>query len=499
MTDAELKKLELLGIKPLDSIEAEKLDILLSAKYRSDEILISSDRDLVVKSAYNMSITSVKEDIGGEHVYLIPGNLFDRLRDYIVSENARDVEIQVGNVNFDKNHYELDKTEVAKVLTNILNSAKNKNASDIHVLPKENSTEIAFRENGDLIVNQRYPYHYAGYIINKLKNEAKMDISNKLTPQDGKLFIKVENEMLELRINTLPTVFGEKAAIRLQKADGIGKRSLDRSGFVKEDLEIYRDKFQESNGLILNVGATGAGKSTTFAVTLQELHAIFPYKNIITVEDPVEMRNPDITQVEVNEKQGRTFEVVLRSLMRQDPDIILIGEIRDKETAIMGSQAALTGHLVLGTLHANDSFDAITRLRGMGIDNETIAGIAACFLSQALVKTLCSHCKEERPISESDIKRFNLDFSTQYEPVGCAHCNGTGFSEREAVVEVLPIDTTIKQCISKGLDPIEIKKIMKPTGFRNLWHNALIKVKEGKTTLHEVRSKIKRDSVFNYN
>jgi len=498
MQNLELKKLKLLGIIPLEDIEEHQLDITTSSIYRSEDILVTIDKDLIVQSAYNLYIGKVKDETKADRVFLVKETLFSKLRDFVIAESARDVQIQSDSETMSDRNFELDKTEVSKILTNILNSAKNRNSSDVHILPKENTTEIKFRENGELKIAQIHPLHYAGFLVNKLKNEAKMDISNKLIPQDGSLTLNIEKEKLELRISTLPTVYGENAVIRLQRSENLGRKRLEGSGFRAEDLATYRDKFQESHGLILNVGGTGTGKSTTFGVTINELVEKFPFKNIVTAEDPVEMKNPNITQVEVNEKQGRTFATVLKALMRQDPDIVLIGEIRDAETAAIGAAAAQTGHLVLATLHANDSFEAISRLRAMGIKNDTISGIASCFLSQVLLKVLCPKCKRQYDLSKEEIQKNGLSFSKAYEPVGCAECDHTGFVGREAAIEVLPIDEEIKQAISDNLSPIEIKRIMRKREFSNIWDNALLKVEEGVTTLEEVKNKIKRDSVLNY-
>lgn len=497
LSAAELRKLNLLGIEHAKGFEKENLDIELSGRYKSEDVLVSKNKEVIIKSAFNLFASEVKEKIGGRVILLIDDVTFDKLNDFMISENAKNVEILKEANEENVEEFELDNTEISKIINNILNSAKNKNVSDVHVCPKEDKTEIKFRENGQLKIAQIHPKHYSGYIVNKLKNEARMDISNKITPQDGKLKIVVENEVLELRINTLPTVYGENSVIRIQKPEAVENRKLETSGFEPEDLERYRSKFKESNGLILNVGGTGTGKSTTFAVTIAELIKYFPYKNIITVEDPVEMKNPSITQIEVNDKQGRTFAVVLRSLMRQDPDIILIGEIRDNETAEIGVQSALTGHLVLATLHANDSFDAITRLRQMGVENQIIASTASCFLSQVLVMKLCPHCRKKETIPASLVSDFQLPFKESYIPVGCNRCDG-GFTQREASIEVLVIDEDIKQAISSGMSSVDIKKVMKKKGFTNLWDNTLKKVERGETTLNELLTKVKRDVIFNF-
>lgn len=497
LDEKEKKKLELLGITHSEIVNTNDLSVILSDKYKSENVLITVMNDLIVKSAYNLSIARIKKEIEGKSVILISDELFDSLRDFVISESANSVEIGYEPDSEDLESFELDNTEISKIINNILNSAKNKDASDIHVLPKNDKTEINFRIDGEVKTAQTYPKQHASIIINKLKNEAQMDISNKIIPQDGKLKVNVEGETLELRISTMPTIFGENAIIRIQKPEGIENRVLEDSGFLKEDLIKYRKKFKESNGLILNVGGTGTGKSTTFAVTIKELIEAFPYKNIVTVEDPVEIRNPKITQIEINEKQGRTFPIVLRSLMRQDPDIILIGEVRDEETAKIAIQAALTGHMVMATLHANDSFDAVERLRDLGVHDQLIGSTASCFLSQVLLKRLCDNCKEEYILDEKTKEEFDLDFDKAYKSVGCKECFNTGYKGREASIEVLVIDDEIKTIISKGASTVEIKQLIKNKGFKNIWSNSIKKVSMGITTLEEVLSKVKKDVTLN--
>lgn len=498
MKEISEEKLKLLGIEKKDNLLKKDIDLLKSSKYKNKEIFILLDNSIVVKEVFNIHLPEIKEELKPTNIYLINNKLFENLNNELFSSYSNFFELKNTN-NEEIVDYKLDNTEISKVLNNIFISAKRRKVSDIHILPKEKHTEIKFRENGDLIVINELPKYYSEFIVNKIKTESKLDISNKLTPQDGKLKIEVENDLLEIRVSTLPTVYGENSVLRIQDISNLSKRKLEEAGFEKEDLEIYRNKVRETYGLVLNVGGTGAGKTNTFHLTINELIEHFPNKNIMTAEDPVEIKNEKITQIEIDEKQKRTYPVVLKSLLRQDPDIILIGEIRDIETASIGIKSSLSGHLVLATLHANDSVNAVTRLRDIGIEDHLISSTAACFLSQRLVKKLCPHCKKERDIPIDLKLSLDLDFSKDYIPVGCEECNYKGYIDRTAVIEVLDIEEELKSAISNGKSEVEIKKILKKKNFNNLWKNGLKKVKEGITTIEEIQTHIKRDAILNYN
>jgi type II secretory ATPase GspE/PulE/Tfp pilus assembly ATPase PilB-like protein len=498
MKEISEEKLKFLGIEKKENILKTDIDVLKSSKYKNKEIFILLDTSIIVKNAFNIYLPEIKSELKNSKVYLINNKLFDNLNNELFSSYSNFLELTNNNTEIEED-YKLDNTEISKVLNNIFISAKKRKVSDIHILPKEKHTEIRFRENGELIIVNELPKYYAEFLVNKIKTESKLDISNKLTPQDGKLKLEIDNDLLEIRVSTLPTVFGENSVLRIQDITNLSKRRLEDAGFEKEDLEIYRNKVRETYGLVLNVGGTGAGKTNTFHLTISELIEHFPNKNIMTAEDPVEIKNEKITQIEIDEKQKRTYPVVLKSLLRQDPDIILIGEIRDMETASIGIKSSLSGHLVLATLHANDSVNAITRLRDIGIEDHLISSTASCFLSQRLVKKLCPHCKKERDIPIDLKLSLNLEFSKDFIPVGCEECNHKGYIDRIAVIEVLDIEEDLKSYISNGKSEVDIKKILKKKNFKNLWTNGLIKVKEGITTIEEIQTHIKRDAILNYN
>lgn len=484
-----------LGIKCIDTFDFSKINIDYSNKFKDSGVLVTSDLSLIIKDPFNIKIHSLKSELNTKEIFYLPETEFDMLIEQLHSVKYVELDIEV---NKEEKEADLSETKVGELLYKILFSAKVRGASDIHIVPKSKGLEVKYRIDGKLEIDKVYPKEYSKVIINKIKNESRMDIFNTQTPQDGKLKKEIDNVTMEFRISTLPTIYGENAVMRVVNSTSLMEQDLSMLGFNKEDLLNYREKFTEPYGMIINVGATGAGKTTTFYLTLNELVNKFPYKNICTVEDPVEIRFDKVLQVQVEDKIERTFPVVLKSLLRQDPDIILIGEMRDKETSEIAVRSALTGHLVLSTLHANDSFNSITRLRDLGISDTLLSSTLTCLLSQRLSRKLCK-CKIKGSIPEAIIKKYKLTFSEYMlpNPKGCNICKNTGFLGREAIIEVCIIDEDYKTAISNGKSEVDIKKIAKDKKFRNLWINGLEKVEKGIISLAELESVVNPDKIIN--
>jgi len=487
------KLIKLLNIKALNEFDINRVDKFKSMEYISGNILMSIDNDLIVKDPLNMQITVLKNKIKVNNIFLLEDTYFDNMCEQIISSSENKIE----GVEVDSNESTgLDNTKISALLNQIFYAAKVKNVSDIHIDPKKDTLKVFFRTDGKLTLYKDFPLSYAAVVLNKIKSESGMDIFNKNLPQDGKLKTLIDNETIELRVSTLPTIYGENAVMRLVNTSNVFNMKLPDMGFEKEDLEVYRDNFKEPYGMIINVGATGAGKTTTFYLTLHELTDLFPEKKICTVEDPVEIRFDKVLQVQAQDSIGLTFPVVLKSLLRQDPDIILIGEMRDSDTANIAVKSALTGHLVLSTLHATDSFNAITRLRDLNIDDTLLSSTLSCILSQRLSRKLCK-CRESYDIPEATIKKYNLDFNVAYKPVGCSSCNYTGYKGRTAIIELWDIDEEYKNAISENKGEIDIKKMAKRKGMQNLWINGLKKIKRGEVSFEELLLTIKPDKTIN--
>lgn len=374
---------------------------------------------------------------------------------------------------------------VVKLLNSIIEQAVREGASDIHIEPNAEDIRVRFRIDGDLkdIMNLSKSSHSA--IITRIKIMGKMNIAEKRLPQDGRVELKVAGRDIDMRISTLPTVYGEKAVIRLldRMRFLIKKESL---GFTEEDLNTIKKIISQPYGMFLITGPTGSGKTTTLYSILQELNCT--EKNIVTIEDPVEYKLKGINQVQVNVKPGLTFALGLRSILRQDPDIIMVGEIRDNETAEIAVRAAITGHLVLSTLHTNDCPSTVIRLIDMGIEPYLVSSAIIGVLSQRLVKLLCPKCK--KPYVAGDMEKQVLGVEKDkelilYKPTGCSFCNG-GYRGRTAAYELMPVTENIRRLINKNANTDEIRKKAIEDGMKTLIQSASRLALEGKTSIEEV-------------
>lgn len=379
---------------------------------------------------------------------------------------------------------EVSNAPVVRLVNSIVQQAVMAKASDIHIEPFENTVRIRFRVDGDLreIMSSEKSTHSA--ITTRIKIMAKMDIAERRIPQDGRIEMSVDEREIDLRISVLPTVHGEKVVIRLLDRSNflIEKSQL---GFSVENLKLYEKMMKTINGIILVTGPTGSGKSTTLYTMLQEYNQI--NTNIVTVEDPVEYRLHGINQVQVNSKAGLTFANGLRSILRQDPDIVMIGEIRDTETAQIAMRAAITGHIVLSTMHTNDTVSTVTRLVDMGIENYLVASALSGVISQRLVKRICNHCKISYEPTPQEMATLNMkEPQPLYKGKGCTVCNFTGYKGRVAVHEMLPIGSEIKSLIEKGAPLEALSDKAESQGLVPLIDNCRQLALDGITTVNEL-------------
>lgn len=367
-----------------------------------------------------------------------------------------------------------------KLAWSLVEQAVAAGASDLHLEPMHDAVRVRIRVDGLLRELVRLPLAAHSTLVTQLKVAANMDIAEKRVPQDGRIALELDGRSVDLRLSTLPTTLGEKIAIRLLAQQEL--LQLEELGFTQENLVCYRRLFTQPNGLILLTGPTGSGKTSTLYATLAELDAAT--RNIITLEDPVEYSLPGINQVAVNRRSGMTFAKGLRAIVRQDPDVIMLGEIRDEETAGIAVQAALTGHLVLSTLHTNSAAGAVYRLLDMGIAPYLLAVALRGVVAQRLVRRLCPACRRQRTATAAE--RSFLGAAIVWEQQGCEHCQATGYRGRVAVQEVLPLTTSLQQLVLQRAPVEELEQAARAEGLRSLAEDAAVKALDGLTTVQEL-------------
>ncbi|MDR1689842.1 MAG: Flp pilus assembly complex ATPase component TadA [Clostridiales bacterium] len=380
---------------------------------------------------------------------------------------------------------EVSNAPIVKLINSIISHAVKTGASDIHIEPMDKDIRVRFRVDGALQEVMRSPKTAHGPLTTRIKIMSALDIAEKRIPQDGRIETIIDGRSVDLRISILPTVYGEKTVIRVL---GLGKNvtySRDKIGFTEQNNKLFESIIKSPNGIILVSGPTGSGKSTTLYTVLTELNSIDT--NIITVEDPVEYKLAGINQVQVNAKAGLTFANGLRSILRQDPDIIMIGEIRDGETAEIAMRAAITGHLVLSTIHTNDAPSSISRLVDMGIQPYLVSTSVVGIIAQRLVRKICTRCKKEYMPDHGEMMMLKLkEPRPLYKGAGCPACNHTGYSGRTAIHEVLPISKEIKDLIEKRATVEQIRQIATRLGTISLRESAALLVFNGTTTTSEL-------------
>ena len=381
---------------------------------------------------------------------------------------------------------EVDNAPIVKIVRTMLEQAIRQGASDIHIEPLERNLRIRYRIDGALREVMDYNTTLLPAMVARVKIMSGLDISEKRKPQDGRLTLQVDNREYDVRVSVLPTVFGEKTVMRLTAKDGLS-REKKYLGLTPEDEERLDGILKNPHGIILGTGPTGSGKSTTCYTVLSELNR--EEVNIITVEDPVEANVDGVNQVQVNVKADLTFANALRSILRQDPDIIMIGEIRDGETAGIAVKASITGHLVISTLHTNSTAASITRLIDMGVEPYLIGDSVVGIIAQRLVRKLCPKCRKAREATDQEKKLLMVPASmpqTVYEPVGCEDCGGIGYRGRTAIYEIMPVTAKLRNRIHDKVTADELQEIAVSEGMSTLRMAAAKKVKEGITSCAEM-------------
>ena len=380
---------------------------------------------------------------------------------------------------------EIENAPIVVLINNIIEQAVRQRASDIHIEPMEKTVRVRYRIDGNLKEIMKYDNALLGAITTRLKIMSGMDISEKRKPQDGRITTTVDRREYDIRVSNLPTVYGEKVVMRIASKEGFNV-DISKLGLTERDRKVFQDILRNPHGIILVTGPTGSGKSTTLYTALSELNT--EDVNIITVEDPVEANIDGINQVQVNTKANLTFASALRSILRQDPDIIMIGEIRDSETAEIAVRASITGHLVVSTLHTNSTASSVARLEDMGVESYLIADSMVGIIAQRLVRRLCE-CKKpkEATVEEKQLLGVDTDKScTIYAPCGCKLCNNTGYYGRMGIYEIMKISPAIKRLISKNADAEDIKNQAVKEGMNTLKMAAANGVKEGITSIAEM-------------
>jgi type IV pilus assembly protein PilB len=438
--------------------------------------------DIAIMTGYEVRVAvSAAEDI----VALI--SRLDRLED-VVSESGilGESEAEQQATEIVDLHETVDDAPVIKLVNQIVAQAVEQHASDVHLAPDGKEVRVRFRVDGVLQDITTVPRQMAAGAISRVKIMAELDISEKRVPQDGRVGLTVDGRHVDLRVVTLPSVHGESIVMRILDKDSVVMK-LDKLGMEEAERERFEEAFHQSHGAVLVTGPTGSGKSTTLYAALQTLNT--PEKNIITVEDPVEYQVGGITQVQVSPKAGLTFATGLRAMVRADPDVIMVGEIRDRETAQIAIESALTGHLVLSTLHTNDAPSAITRLIEMGIEPFLVASALDCVLAQRLVRTLCSHCKRRAIISAEAMRQSGykaiVDLEA-YEPAGCRRCGGSGYRGRAGIYEVMSVTPEIRRLALERRSADELRDVAIQQGMRRLRDDGLEKVRHGVTSIAEI-------------
>lgn len=385
---------------------------------------------------------------------------------------------------------EQEEAPVVKYVSEMLLDAIRTGASDLHFEPYEHSYRVRFRKDGVLKEVSSPPPNITNRITARLKVMSGMDIAEKRVPQDGRIKLSVsDTKVIDFRVNTLPTLWGEKIVLRILDGSA-AKLNIDMLGFTKEQKQLFLEAIRKPQGLVLVTGPTGSGKTVSLYTGLNILNS--PEVNISTAEDPVEITLPGVNQVNVIPKQGMTFAAALRAFLRQDPDIIMVGEVRDLETAEIAIKAAQTGHMVMSTLHTNDVPQTITRLANMGVPSYNVAASVELIMAQRLVRRLCQQCKT-RDRTWSIEQLIQLGFSEEeaeevrvYAPKGCDHCGGQGYKGRAGVYQVVSITPTMSEMIMQGVSSIELEEQCQREGFWDLRQSGLEKVKQGITSIAEI-------------
>jgi type IV pilus assembly protein PilB len=388
-------------------------------------------------------------------------------------------------LSLDKLIARAEEAPVVKLVDLIIRQAIGERASDIHIEPFKDRISLRYRIDGKLYEIPPPAKHLHLPLVSRVKILAKLDIAEKRLPQDGAILVRIDERPIDIRVSIIPTIYGEKAVLRILDRGGV-TLNLSSMGFDANQLEHVRKAIFSPYGLVLITGPTGSGKSTSLYAILNEVKS--PTKNIVTVEDPVEYKMDEINQVQIKPEIGLTFAAALRSFLRQDPDIMLVGEIRDLETAQICIRSALTGHLVLSTLHTNDAPSAVSRLMDIGIEPYMLAPSLLVIIAQRLVRKLCPDCKVAYEPTSAQLKGASIKAELIYGPKGCAKCNNAGYKGRICIVEVLPITLEIQDLINQRASFQKIREVARAAGMQTLYESGIKKVENGITSLEEILS-----------
>lgn len=456
--------------KKLYVIMADPLDI-----YAMDDIQLFTGLDVINNFSDEESIQKNIDLHYGKQSALIAAEEYRKEKEVEVNDHAFE----------DINDHDLVKSApIIQIVNTIIEHGIGSRASDIHIEPYDKIIRIRYRVDGRLTQSVTYDIALLSAIVARIKIMSGLDISEKRKPQDGRLDLNYDNKEYDLRISILPAVFGEKVVMRITDKLGFNRKKEDL-GFFQEDLKKFDNILKNPYGIILVTGPTGSGKSTTLYTALNELNR--EDINIVTVEDPVEARIEGINQVQVNSRIDVNFASVLRSILRQDPDIIMIGEIRDDETANIAVKASITGHLVVSTVHTNDASSSIVRLADMGVEPFLLAASVVGVIAQRLVRRLCPYCKEEQVLTNNEklILGISHNDTHVYQPKGCVKCGNTGYFGRIGVYEIMAVTSTLKSMISKHATSDELKQQAMKEGMQSLKDNTRRLVLEGTTSYEE--------------
>ncbi len=449
-----LDDLRLLFSKPIQPVVAP-LEVINEAINRAYDQATSTPHDLMI-------------DLGEERLDVVASELAQEPKDLLESDDA---------------------APIIKLVNGLLSQAVKDRASDIHIEPFESDLVVRFRVDGMLYDVINPPKFVQSAITSRIKVMSGLNIAEKRLPQDGRIRVRIAGRDIDIRVSTIPTAYGERIVLRLlDRAQALVDIDLDRLGFSGDNLRRIDRLIRQSHGIILATGPTGSGKTTTLYACLSRINS--PEKNIITIEDPIEYQLRGVGQMQVNHKIDLTFASGLRSILRQDPDVIMVGEIRDSETAEIAIQAALTGHLVFSTLHTNDSFGALTRLVDMGIEPFLVSSSILAVLAQRLVRRLCSDCRQPYTPTTSELQRIGIKadgFAGKiYKANGCRACRKTGYRGRMAVQELMIIDDEVRALVMQNADAATIRRHCTSTGMKLLRQDGADRVLAGETTIEEL-------------
>jgi len=461
-----------LTVATADPFNLEAMEDIARASHLRIEPVVSTKSDILKLIdeffGFKRSIAAAETQFGGPSVDL--GNL----EQYVRLKSADDLPS--------------NDQHVVNAVSHLLSYAFDQRASDIHIEPKRDESLVRLRIDGVLHTVHRLPKNVHSAIISRIKALSRLDMAEKRRPQDGRIKTDKAGHEVEIRVSTIPVAFGEKVVMRIMDPD-ILLQDLEQLGFSETDLIRYNRIITMPHGIALVCGPTGSGKSTTLYSTLRDLYT--PEINVTTVEDPIEMVHPDFNQIAVQPKIGVTFGTILRNILRQDPDIIMIGEMRDLETAENAVQAALTGHLVFSTLHTNDAPSSITRLLDIGVPSFLLQDTLVGVLAQRLVRKICTHCRESFEMDRGELKTMGLTVKKEgplllYRGRGCQRCRGTGYFGRVGIFEVLPLTKSFKKLIAKTADQQMLRTRAVEDGMVTLRENATHKLLNGETTYQEI-------------